>query len=68
MEEIDLTNSRWSPEDEIYLLSVVEGIRENYSEADLDEELKISGYSMEDLKDPNKIVLFMKILNEKYPD
>lgn len=68
MEEIDLTNSKWSPENEIYLISVVEAIKENYPQADLDAELEESGYSLEDLSDSKKVFLFMKKLNEKYPD
>ena len=68
MEEIDLTKYKFIPEHEIYLISVVESIRENFPKANLDDELKDSGYSMEDLTDPTKIVSFMKKLNEKYPD
>jgi hypothetical protein len=68
MEEIDLTNSKWSPESEIYLMSIVEGINENYPDIDLESELKDSGFSLDDLLDSSKIVLFMRILNEKYPD
>jgi hypothetical protein len=35
MEEIDLANSKLIPDNEIYLISIVEGIRENYPDADL---------------------------------
>lgn len=68
MEEIDLANSRLTPDNDIYLISVVEGIRENYPKANLEEEMSEMGYSIEDLTDSNKIVSFMKRLNEKYPD
>jgi len=68
IEGIDLSKSKWSPENEIYLMSVVEGIKENYPQIDLEEELKESGYSINDLTDSDKIVSFMKKLNEKYPD
>lgn len=68
MEEIDLANSRLTPDNDIYLISVVEGIRENYPKANLEEEMSEMGYSIEDLTDRNKIVSFMKRLNEKYPD
>lgn len=68
IEEIDLSKSKWSPENEIYLMSVVEGIKENYPQIDLDEELKESGYSIDELADSKIIVSFMKKLNEKYPD
>ena len=68
IEGIDLSKSKWSPENEIYLMSVVEGIKDNYPQIDLEEELKESGYSITDLTDSNKIVSFMKRINEKYPD
>jgi hypothetical protein len=68
IERIDLSKSKWSPENEIYLISVIEGIKENYPQIDLEEELKESGYSITDLTDSKKIVSFMKKLNEKYPD
>lgn len=68
IEEIDLSKSKWSPENEIYLMSVIEGIKENYPQIDLDEELKESGYSIDELADSKIIVSFMKKLNEKYPD
>jgi hypothetical protein len=68
IERIDLSKSKWSPENEIYLISVIEGIKDNYPQIDLEEELKESGYSITDLTDSKKIVSFMKKLNEKYPD
>lgn len=68
MEEIDLANSRLKPDNDIYLISIIEGIRENYPKANLEEEMSEMGYSIEDLTDRNKIVSFMKRLNEKYPD
>ena len=68
IERIDLSKSKWSPENEIYLISVIEGIKDNYPQIDLEEELKESGYSITDLTDSKKIVSYMKKLNEKYPD
>ena len=68
IERIDLSKSKWSPENEIYLISVIDGIKDNYPQIDLEEELKESGYSITDLTDSKKIVSFMKKLNEKYPD
>jgi hypothetical protein len=68
IERIDLSKSKWSPENEIYLISVIEGIKDNYPQIDLEEELKESGYSITDLTNSKKIVSFMKKLNEKYPD
>lgn len=68
IERIDLSKSKWSPENEIYLISVIEGIKDNYPQIDLEEELRESGYSVENLSDSKIIVSFMKKLNEKYPD
>lgn len=68
MEELDLSNSKWTPESELYLLSVSEGIRENYPNVDLEKELEELGYTIEDLLEAKKIMIFMARLNEKYPD
>lgn len=68
MEELDLSNSKWTPESEIYLLSVSEGIRENYPDINLEKELQELGYTIEDLLETKKILNFMSILNEKYPE
>ena len=68
MEELDLSNSKWTPESEIYLLSVSEGIRENYPNVDLEKELEELGYTIEDLLETKKITIFMSRLHEKYPD
>lgn len=68
MEELDLSNSKWTPESEIYLLSVSEGIRENYPNVDLEKELEELGYTIEDLLETKKIMILMARLNEKYPD
>jgi len=68
MEELDLSNSKWTPESEIYLLSVSEGIIENYPDIDLEKELEELGYIIEDLIQPDRIKIFMERLQEKYPD
>ena len=68
MEESDLTNKKWIPENELYLLSVSEGIIENYPDIDLEKELEELGYIIEDLIQPEKIKIFMEKLQEKYPD
>lgn len=68
MEKLDLSNSKWTPESEIYLLSVSEGIRENYPNIDLEKELEELEYTIEDLLETKKIMIFMARLHEKYPD
>jgi hypothetical protein len=68
MEESDLTNKKWIPENELYLLSVSEGIIENYPNIDLEKELNDAGYIIEDLIQPDRIKIFMERLQEKYPD
>lgn len=68
IKNIDLSNSKWTPENELYLLSVSEGIIENYPDIDLEKELKELGYIIEDLIQPEKIKIFMARLQEKYPD
>ena len=68
IKNIDLSNSKWTPENELYLLSVSEGIIENYPNIDLEKELNDAGYIIEDLIQPDKIKIFMTRLQEKYPD
>ena len=68
IKNIDLSNSKWTQENELYLLSVSEGIIENYPNIDLEKELNDAGYIIEDLIQPDKIKIFMTRLQEKYPD
>ena len=68
IKNIDLSNSKCTPDNELYLLSVSEGIIENYPDIDLEKELEELGYIIEDLIQPEKIKIFMERLQEKYPD
>jgi hypothetical protein len=68
IKNIDLSNSKFTPDNELYLLSVSEGIIENYPDIDLEKELEELGYIIEDLIQPEKIKIFMARLQEKYPD
>jgi hypothetical protein len=67
-EEIDLSNTKWSPINELYIISITESIKENYPDADIEAELKEIGYTLDDLTNPERASLFMRKLNEKYPD
>jgi hypothetical protein len=67
MEELDLSNSKWTPENEIYLMSISESIKENYPFIDFKKELDELEYCIEDLINPEKIRIFMSKLNKKYP-
>lgn len=67
-EELDLTNSKWVPENEIYLISIIEGIKEMYPDIDLESEMKESGISYEDmLRNSESVVELLKKLGHKYP-
>ena len=67
-EELDLTNSKWVPENEIYLISIIEGIKEMYPDIDLDSEMKEAGISYEDmLRNSESVVELLKKLGHKYP-
>ena len=67
-EELDLTNSKWIPENEIYLISIIEGIKEMYPDIDLDSEMKEAGISYEDmLRNSESVVELLKKLGHKYP-
>ena len=69
MEELDLTNSNWIPENEIYLISIIEGVKELYPDIDFDVELEEMGFTNDDiLKNPNVVIDLIRRLNEKYPE
>ena len=68
MENIDLENSKWIPENEIYLISIVESISEMYPKCDIEEDLKLFDLELEDLIDQKKALDFIKFLGEKYQD
>ena len=65
--ELDLTNKKWIPENEIYLISIAESLKENYPNVDIEEELNEAGYVLEDLLYAEKVQRFMNILFTKYP-
>lgn len=67
-EELDLTKSSWNLDDEIYLSSVKESLKENYPGVNLEEELDLLGYKWENLLQTHKLNRLMNILNKKYPD
>lgn len=69
MEELDLTNSNWIPENEIYLISIIEGVKDLYPDIDFDVELEEMGFTNEDiLKNPNAVIDLIRRLSEKYPE
>jgi hypothetical protein len=69
MEELDLTNSNWIPENEIYLISIIEGVKDLYPDIDFDVELEEMGFTNEDiLKNPNVVIDLIRRLSEKYPE
>jgi hypothetical protein len=68
MEELDLTNSKWVPENEIYLISIVESIKDLYPEIDLDSELKEMNYTLDNLINSNDVMNLMQKLSQKYPE
>ena len=44
--ELDLTNKKWIPENEIYLISISESIKENYPNVDIKEELNLFTFTI----------------------
>jgi hypothetical protein len=66
-EELDLTKSRWTPENEILISVIKESIEENYPEINIIEELGEINFTIEDLIDNKKFVHFIEKLEKKYP-
>jgi len=66
-EELDLTGKKWTPENEIYLISVIESFKDNYPEANIEEELGFFNFTQEDLLDTKKLKKVLDHLNTKFP-
>jgi hypothetical protein len=66
-EELDLTKSRWTSENEILISVIKESIEENYPEINIIEELGEINFTLEDLIDNKKFVHFIEKLEKKYP-
>jgi hypothetical protein len=67
-EEIDLTKAKWNLDDEIYLESIKESIKDNYPEADLEKELDEINLTVSDLLQRSKLNKLLNTLAKKYPD
>lgn len=67
-EEIDLTKAKWNLDDEIYLESIKESIKDNYPEADLEKELGEINLTVSDLLQRSKLNKLLNTLAKKYPD
>jgi hypothetical protein len=66
-EELDLTKSKWTSENEILISVIKESIEENYPEINIIEELGEINFTLEDLIDNKKFVHFIEKLEKKYP-
>ena len=68
-QELDLSNQKnWKSEDVVFLSIILDSLKENYSSADIENELKEFGYIPIDLLDQKKLDRFQSMLQEKYPD
>ena len=67
-EEMDLTKARWSMDDEIYLHSIKESIKDNYPQANLENELEEISLKESDLLQRSKLNKLLNTLAKKYPD
>lgn len=67
-EELDLTKATWVSSKELPLEIITQSIFENYPNADITEELDNCGFTLEDLLADKKLAIFLKSLNEKYPE
>ena len=67
-EELDLTGSKWIPENEIYLISIMESFKENYPNVDIEKEMELFGIKQEDLIDSKNVKCFLQNLQSKFPE
>lgn len=67
-DELDLTNSRIIPEQEIYLASIWESIEDNFPNSNIKEDLNNLNLVSDDLLDKEKLQIFLNYLNQKYPE
>lgn len=67
-ENLDLTNAKWTPSNEVYLYVIKQSLHENYPQVNIDWELQNNGYTYDDLLDDVKLKEFLEILEENYPE
>lgn len=67
-ESLDLTKSKITSQDELYLSVIKESIEENYPISDIESELAEAGLTLSELADSKKLESFMDILNNKYEE
>lgn len=67
-EELDLTGSKWIPENEIYLASIMESFKDNYPKADIEKEMESFGIKQEDLLDTKNVKKFIEYLQSNFPE
>lgn len=66
-EELDLTKSVWNRDEDLYLNTVRQSVEENYPGVNLEEELRLLGYSWDNLLQTHKLNRLINTLNKKYP-
>lgn len=65
-ENIDFNGKKWIPENEMYILSVIESFNEMFNIENAGDEVVSLGYVLEDLLIASKNVEIQKKLSEKY--
>lgn len=67
-EELDLTGSKWVPDNEIYLDSIMESFKDNYPKVDIEKEMESFGIKREDLINPKSVKCFLQNLQSRFPE
>lgn len=65
-ESINFNGKNWIPENELYILSIIESFNEMFNIENAGDEVESLGYLLEDLLVTSKNVEIQKKLAEKY--
>lgn len=65
-ESINFKGKNWIPENEIYILSIIESFNEMFNIENSADDVLALGYVLEDLLDVSKNIEIQKKLVEKY--
>jgi hypothetical protein len=66
-ESINFNGKKWIPENELYILSILEGFNDMFNIENSGDEIIALGYDLEDLLVASGIIEIQKKLSEKYP-
>ena len=68
MEELDLTDKKWALDEDAHISIILDSLTENFPGANIQEEMKEIELTAVDLTYPDRLLLLLNRLNEKFPE